>query len=719
MKSVAKYCTNPVHHVTFGARLCCAGVDSNTPLIPTNGKWREAKVKATQEVGERPNTSAAALLPSGTRILGVVARDMHNPFFAEVVDGIREAAHNAGYRILITTGLRRPEVEVESIETFRELSVDGIIIASPLVADTQLDSIGETIPMVAVGRELESTVLDSVHTDEYLGARLAVEHLQSLGHRDIAHIDMTEGAENTSTIRRRAGYCDAMRDAGLTAFIRSARAGPEHDGGAAFRRILDEGRVPTALFVYNDVAALAAQNQCVRSGFQIPEDISLVGYDNTFLADLEHVSLTSVDQQARYMGRLAVQFILERFKGRTSPRHEIVTPTLVARDSTARHSIRERRAALTLQHSLLPRGLAAGAALAVVSRYLPANAPSSVGGDWFDVIPLSGARVALAVGDVVGHGTNAAAAMGLLRTAVRTLAALDLPPDELLAHLDDLVISLGEQRSAERAVESEQHVVGTNILGATCLYAIYDPVTESCTLARAGHPPPAIVATDGTVTFLDLPAGPPLGLGFLPFGSVELELPEGALLALFTIGLVRAAEWEIDVGLSRLAEALACPGPTLDDVCDNVVSTMMSGSPPHDAALLVARARGLNSSQVATWDLISDPTIVASARGLTSRKLTEWGLEELQFTTELIVSELVTNAIRYGSAPIRLRLIHQHSLICEVSDASSTSPRMRHARTTDEGGRGLLIVARLTQRWGTRYTATGKIVWAECAMEAS
>lgn len=571
----------------------------------------------------------------------------------------------------------------------------------------------KTVPLAVVGREGASATVDSVHTDEYVGGRLAVEHLQSLGHEDIAYIDIAEGAEEPYNAGRRAGYRDAMRDAGLTAYTRCIRAGPAHDGGAAVRRILAAGPVPTALFVYNDLAALAVQDQCVNSGFEVPEDISLVGYDNTFLAGLEHVSLTSVDQQARHTGRLAVEFVLERLEGRTEPRREIVAPTLVTRDSTARSSTRERRAALTLQHSLLPHGLAAGSALDVASRYVPANAPSSAGGDWFDVIPVSGARVALVVGDVVGHGTNAAAAMGLLRTAVRTLAALDLPPDDLLAHLDDLVISLGEE-SVSRTVDNEQRDVATSVLGATCLYAVYDPVAELCTVARAGHPPPAIVAGDGTVTFPDLPAGPPLGLGFLPFGAVEVEAPRGTLLALFTSGLVEGRDWDIDVGMSRLADALTDPGPVLDEVCDKVVAALVKGSPPDDAALLVTRTHGLDGAQIATLALSTDPAVVARARDLANRKLAEWGLEELRFTTELLVSELVTNAIRYGDDPIRLRLIHQPDLlICEVADASSTSPRMRHARTTDEGGRGLFIVAQLTQRWGTRYTGNGKIIWAE------
>lgn len=303
--------------------------------------------------------------------------------------------------------------------------------------------------------------------------------------------------------------------------------------------------------------------------------------------------------------------------------------------------------------------------------------------------------------------------MGRLRAAVRTLADLDLPPDELLAHLDDLVISLAEEEGAFGAAEDEQQTVAASVLGATCLYAVYDPVTRRCTFARAGHLPPIIVAPDGSVNLPDLPAGPPLGLSFLPFESTELELPDGALLALFTDGLIEAGDRDIDVGLSRLTEALARPNAGPEDVCENVINALLSEPPCDDAALIVARTHGLDAGQVASWDLPSDPAFVATARDLVTRQLDDWGLTGLQFTIELIVSELVTNAIRYGRAPIRLRLIREKLLICEVSDASGTAPRLRHARTTDEGGRGLFLVAQLARRWGTRYTSTGKIIWAE------
>ncbi|MGW0700123.1 sodium/proline symporter PutP [Streptomyces sp. NPDC002867] len=391
---------------------------------------------------------------------------------------------------------------------------------------------------------------------------------------------------------------------------------------------------------------------------------------------------------------------------------ELVSRAAVSIDN-ARRFTRERTAARSMQQYLLPQELTGGSALEVASWYCPADAPTGVGGDWFDVIPLSGARVALVVGDVVGHGIHSAATMGRLRTAVRTLANLDLPPDELLAHLDDLVIGLIESRGGGEPTSAENESVGTAMMGATCLYAVYDPVTGLCTLARAGHLPPVIVGPDGAVDFLDLPAGPPLGLGSLPFESGELELAEGSLIGLYTDGLIRAPDRDIDVGLSKLSGTLAVPGPSLQETGNNVVDALLAVPPRDDAALLLARTRLLGSDRVASWDLPSDPAAVAHARSVAGRQLSAWGLDDLTFTTELIVSELVTNAIRHARGPIVLRLIRDRALICEVSDASSTSPRLRHARTTDEGGRGLLIVAQLARRWGTRYTKTGKIIWTE------
>ncbi|MEV6054470.1 SpoIIE family protein phosphatase [Streptomyces sp. NPDC052107] len=385
---------------------------------------------------------------------------------------------------------------------------------------------------------------------------------------------------------------------------------------------------------------------------------------------------------------------------------ELVTRTALSLDN-ARQYARERSAALTLQRNLLPPRLMQGTAIETASRYLPADADNGVGGDWFDVIPLSGARTALVVGDVVGHGINAAATMGRLRTAVHTLADLDLPPDELLTHLDDTV-----RRMAEEDADSRDP---TRVTGATCLYAVYDPVTQKCTMARAGHPPPAIIDPHGTVTFPDLPTGTPLGVGLgVPFEAVELELPEGSRLALYTDGLIENRDHDIDAGIKHLGSALAHPGRSLEDLCSSVIETVPTQSPCDDVTLLVARTHSLSPSQTTCWELPSDPAVVRGARTLVARQLTQWGLDRLEASTQLIVSELVTNAVRHASGPILLRLIRHQVLTCEVSDTSDTLPRLRHACPADEGGRGLYIVAQLCRRHGARCpTRGGKTVWAE------
>jgi anti-sigma regulatory factor (Ser/Thr protein kinase) len=328
-----------------------------------------------------------------------------------------------------------------------------------------------------------------------------------------------------------------------------------------------------------------------------------------------------------------------------------------------------------------------------------------VGGDWFDVIPLAGARVALVVGDIVGHGMHAAATMGRLRTAVYNFSMLDLPPDDLLAHLDDLVGRIDKDEAAPGAAAP--------IAGATCLYAIYDPVSRCCQLARAGHLPPALVHPDGTVELLDVPAGPPLGLGGLPFEAVERQLPEGSRLVLYTDGLVEDRTRDIDVGLDLLRESLAGPGRTPEQTCAAVLDALLPEDPKDDIALLIARTRALPDDRIARWEVPSDPAAVAEVRAAAERRLTEWGLDDLAFTTELVLSELITNAIRHATGPITVRLLRDRHLICEVADSSSTAPHLRYAATTDEGGRGLFLVAQFAESWGTRYTAEGKIIWVE------
>ncbi|QEV37798.1 GAF domain-containing protein [Streptomyces nodosus] len=369
----------------------------------------------------------------------------------------------------------------------------------------------------------------------------------------------------------------------------------------------------------------------------------------------------------------------------------------------ARRYTREHALAVTLQRSLLPRGLPEQNGLDVGYRYLPAQ--KGVGGDWFDVIPLPGARVALVVGDVVGQGLHAAATMGRLRTAVRNFSSLDLPPDELLARLDELTYGDEDEETAD---------LPGGMVGASCLYAVYDPVERRCTLARAGHLPPALVLPDRTVEYLELPAGPLLGVGGLPFESMDRDIPEGSEIVLYTDGLVEHREGDLDDRLGLLAGALSRADGEPDEVCGAVLDALLPENPHDDIALLVARTRVVPEDRIARWDVPRDPAAVGRIRTAVADRLDVWGLpEDIGFVTELVLSELITNALRHAEGPIGVRLVLDRKLICEVSDGSSTAPHLRYAEATDEGGRGLFLVAQLAERWGTRYTPQGKVIWSE------
>ncbi|MFE4604127.1 SpoIIE family protein phosphatase, partial [Kitasatospora indigofera] len=380
----------------------------------------------------------------------------------------------------------------------------------------------------------------------------------------------------------------------------------------------------------------------------------------------------------------------------------------------ARRYTREHATAVTLQRSLMPRGVPAQESLDVAHRYLPAQA--GVGGDWFDVIPLPGARVALVVGDVVGHGLHAAATMGRLRVAIHNFSTLDLPPDELLSHLDELVARIDLQ---DEDTEEPEDGAQPAITGATCLYVVYDAVSGLVTAATAGHPPPALAHPDGTVTFLRPPVSPPLGLNAgLPVETAEATLPEGSRLVLYTDGLLRGRTRDLDAALEALRQAAGGPDRRPEQVCAEVMESMLPTRPDDDVALLVAQTRLLAPDRVAEWDVEPDPAAVGPVRNACARKLAEWGLDDISFGTELILSELITNAVRYGKVPIRVRLLLTETLVCEVSDGSSTAPHIRRAKDTDEGGRGLFLVARYAERWGTRYSTRGKTIWASQSLDS-
>lgn len=386
---------------------------------------------------------------------------------------------------------------------------------------------------------------------------------------------------------------------------------------------------------------------------------------------------------------------------------------------------REHERALILQRSLLPPGDPEAAGLDIACRYLPGNTATEVGGDWFDVIELPGHRTALVVGDVMGRGLRAAVAMGELRTAVRTLALLDLEPAEVLSALDEVARGLGTPGAGtsadagggaqwpSRAAHKSREADLSEVYLATCVYAVYDPVTRRCTFANAGHLPPVVVEPGEAALLLDVPPGMPLGVGGEPFEEVEVELKEGALLALYTDGLVESRDHPLDEGLAALREALVEPARPLEDVCDHVLSSLDTRHGEDDIALLMARIQGLPADAVGDWRLPREPRSVGRARELARGRLLAWDLEDLVDTTELLVSELVTNALRYGEGEIRLRLLRDRTLVCEVWDAGLVQPRRRRARDTDEGGRGLQLVGLLSAAWGSRRTPRGKTVWFE------
>ncbi|KUM78352.1 SpoIIE family protein phosphatase [Streptomyces curacoi] len=361
----------------------------------------------------------------------------------------------------------------------------------------------------------------------------------------------------------------------------------------------------------------------------------------------------------------------------------------------------------TLQDSMLPHIPPRRAGCDIATRYLPGTLLGRVGGDWFDSVKLPGARTALVVGDVMGHGLNSAAMMGQLRTAVQTMAALDLPPAQLLRNLDDLAQRLGDTYLA------------------TCLYAVYDPIASELHLANAGHIPPVLVrADDGRSELLDLPTGAPIGVGGVPFEAVRVRVRPGDRIVMCTDGLVEVRGEDIGVGLATLCESAAHPAASMDDACDTIIRALAvtfakagRGGRKDDVALLMARLNGIAPEDVAEWRLPLDPVEVGRARAVVREQLHEWGLAKLAYTAEVLVSELVTNAVRHShSRPVELRLVRGDTLLCEVDDDDHDLPTLLNAGSGEETGRGLRVVSTLAREWGTSRTSAGKTVWFELTL---
>ncbi|HUD80296.1 MAG TPA: SpoIIE family protein phosphatase [Streptosporangiaceae bacterium] len=383
---------------------------------------------------------------------------------------------------------------------------------------------------------------------------------------------------------------------------------------------------------------------------------------------------------------------------------EFAARAAIFMDNAQRYS-RERATALTLQRAMLPTGLSAPSSVEVRHRYLPGSKLIEVGGDWYESIALPGGRVALVVGDVAGHGVRAAVTMGRLRTAIHTLAMLELPPAETLQQLNELMQELGVR---------EPHF-------ATCVYAIFDAVAGTCELASAGHLPPLLVHPNGTNELLDVQPAPPLGVGTGLIQSRVLDIEDGSLLVLYTDGLVEKRTRDIDEGIGRLRDIFG-PGSAqqpLEDLCRAMLAGVYADEHRDDIAVLVARLRRIPAENVVSWTLPAELTSASRARTLIRRPLRRWGLTELVPTAELLVSELVTNAVRYAQGKIGLRLVLEGGLVIEVLDDSAALPRLRHPDDSDERGRGLQVVSQLAQRWGARRAVSGKVVWCELPLPYS
>jgi DNA-binding LacI/PurR family transcriptional regulator len=295
---------------------------------------RERVLLAAEQLGYRANAMARGLASRRTRTVGILLNELHNPFYAEIMDGIDEGAAEHDYRVLIGTAGRRAKGEHATLEAFLELRADGLVLVGPRLPSRDIIAVAASTPVVVVARDIRSSLVDSIKNDERAGARLVVSHLARLGHRRIVHVD---GGAGAGAGARREGYRQAMREHGLAREIR-VLPGDYTDvaGVEGAVRLLESGDLPTAVFAANDLVAAGLIDRIEEAGLRVPGDLSVVGYDNTYLAALHHMSLTTVNQPRPDMGRRAMEVLVERMEGlRTTPVHERVTPSLVVRSSTA------------------------------------------------------------------------------------------------------------------------------------------------------------------------------------------------------------------------------------------------------------------------------------------------------------------------------------------------------------------------------------------------
>ncbi len=296
---------------------------------------RAAVLDAARELGYRPNAVARSLVRRRSHVIGVMLSDLRNPYFAEVAESVDELAGRFGYRALINSGSRRPAAEERAIETLLQLRVDGLILAGPVLATAVIARAAAAVPVSLVSRAARTPGIDTVRNDDRLGAMIAVDHLVSLGHRRIAHVD---GGRGAGAEARRTGYRRAMERNGLVRNIRIVPGSFTEEGGyRGVERLLGERRRrPTAIFVANDLAAIGALQALEDAGREVPAEMSVIGYDNTMLASLRRIGLSTIDQPSAEIGATAVRLLLERIEeGRTEDRHIVLPPSLVVRETTA------------------------------------------------------------------------------------------------------------------------------------------------------------------------------------------------------------------------------------------------------------------------------------------------------------------------------------------------------------------------------------------------
>ncbi len=386
----------------------------------------------------------------------------------------------------------------------------------------------------------------------------------------------------------------------------------------------------------------------------------------------------------------------------------------------------------TLQRSLLPAELPAIPGAEVAVTYLPGTEGTTVGGDFYDVIPLPSGRFGLVIGDVMGRGVRAAAAMGQLRAAIRAYALEGHSPADLLARLDRLVATLEDG------------------LLVTCVYAEWDPGRCLIRLATAGHPPPVVRLPGGEPYFLDLDPGMPLGVGNIDCVDLELELPQGSWVLAYTDGLVESPELALGDGMESLRRAVADAGPSATALCRSAVDSLRvlqqpegsaegrrppSGRRRHDddialLAIVVTGSDGSTSTSTlagpgsGTASEVELPALPASAarsRQFVTDVLGSWAMAEVRDgdlleTAVLLVSELVTNAVRHAGTALRLRVLQPVAgrLRIEVIDhAPHGTLDSRLSGEAAEGGRGLFLVETLADAWGSAAIAGGKTIWFE------